>query len=86
MNLILKINEQIINPLILVLMAVALLYFLWGVMIFIKESGEAEGRKIGRNHLVWGLIGLVIMVSVWAILKVLTGTLGTELPEVYRGM
>lgn len=74
--LLLRINEQILNPLLALLFAVAVLYFLFGVFEFIKGSNSPDGRKTGGNHILWGVIGLFIMASVYGILKVLTNTLG----------
>lgn len=64
----------IIQPLVGLLMALALAFFLYGAAMFILNAGDPEGRKKGRSALIWGLIGLFIMTSVWGILNALTGT------------
>lgn len=74
-DLILRIDYAILNPLILLLFALALLYFIWGVFIFIKNSDSDEGRETGKRHIVWGIVGLAIMVSVWGIIGVIRNTL-----------
>ena len=63
------IADQILNPLIQLGFAVALIYFFWGAYSFIKDSA-AEKKTDGKRHLVFGILGLAIMVSVWGILQV----------------
>jgi len=66
----------IINPLIGLLFALALAYFLWGAAQFILNAGSEEGRKKGKDALLRGLIGIFIMASVFGILNVVTSTFG----------
>ena len=73
-----KVNTFFINPLIVLLVTVAVAYFLYGVFEFVKNSNSDEGRTKGKNHMVWGLIGLFIMVSVFFIMQLLLGTIGID--------
>lgn len=73
-ELIARINEVIINPLIILLVALALLVFLFGVVQFIFPSSP-EKRSQGSRHMIWGLIGLVISMSVFGIMNLLADTL-----------
>ena len=79
-NLIGKINEQIIAPIILLLFVLSLAIFFWGVADYIRGSGNEEVRKVGRDHLLWGIIGIFIMVSAWAIIKILLSSIGAPDP------
>ena len=75
-----KVNAAIVNPLIILLIAAASAYFLWGLAQFIMNSDDAAGREEGKRKILWGLIGLTIMVSVSAILNILLGTFDVDLP------
>ena len=67
-----KINEIIINPVILLLFAVALLYFVYGVFEYIWKSRSDPGKmKEGRLHMGWGLFGMFVMISVFGFFKIL---------------
>ncbi len=72
--------EVIINPAILLLFVVALLVFFWGIVEFIGGMENEERRDAGKRHLVWGVIGMFVMVSVWGILGIVLGTFGIPLP------
>ncbi|HEY9586255.1 MAG TPA: hypothetical protein VJJ27_01255 [Candidatus Paceibacterota bacterium] len=75
-----KVNAVILNPLITFGFAVALLLFLWGLFEFIRNPADAENRKKGQNNIIWGLVGLLIMFSVFGIIKVILGTFGLPQP------
>lgn len=78
-NLIDKIVDLIVQPLIYLIMVTGLVYLIWGV-VFAKLD-DPEGRKKMRSHLLWGVIGFLIMVSIIAILTVVLNTFGVDLPE-----
>ncbi|MFZ2072166.1 MAG: hypothetical protein WA101_01615 [Minisyncoccia bacterium] len=69
-----NLNRLIINPLILLLFALALAYFLWGVFEFISNQDSEEKKTAGKSHMLWGVIGITIMMGVWFILNVLLNT------------
>ena len=68
----------ILQPLILLLFGIAFVYFLWGVFEFIRDAGSNTGREKGKQHIIWGIIGMVIMLSVFGIVKVVANTLGND--------
>lgn len=76
-----RINQYIINPLIGLLFALALVMFLYGGAEFILHASEDEGRETGKQHMLWGMIGMFIMISVISILRVVTNTFGISLPQ-----
>ena len=76
-----KVNAIILNPLITLAFAVALMYFLYGVYEFIKESDSEDARSKGREHILWGIIGMFIMISVYGIIRVLLTTFGVPIPD-----
>jgi TRAP-type C4-dicarboxylate transport system permease small subunit len=66
-----KINDflsKVVDPSIKVLFAVAVLYFMWGVFVYVRDAENAESHKTGANHILWSTVGLFIMISFWAIM------------------
>lgn len=76
-----NIVDFIINPLIALLFALALAYFVWGAAMFILNANNPEARKKGQQHLLWSVIGLFVMVAVFGILRIVTATFGVDLPQ-----
>ena len=64
-----KISENILQPMVNLLLAVAVVYFLYGVMKFIMDQSSEDAQQDGKQHMMWGVIGLFIMVSVYGILN-----------------
>jgi hypothetical protein len=60
-----------------------MVYFVWGVVQYIIADGE-EGKKKGKNVIVYGIIGLAVIVSVWGLVNILTSTfhLDGQVPSV----
>lgn len=58
------------------LIAIGLLVFLWGMAKFILHAEEEDEREEGRKLMLWGAIGLFVMVSFWGLTKILLGTFG----------
>ena len=77
-ELVAKINDAILFPLIALLMAIAFLMFLWGVFEFVKNADNQTARETGRRHLLFGVIGMLIMLSAYAILSIAAGTFGLQ--------
>jgi len=69
-----KVVVQIINPIMLLLAASAFVVFLWGVFEFIVHSGDEAHRKEGKEAIMWGLIGLVIIFGAYGIINLALGT------------
>jgi len=57
-----------------VVVGLALLYFFWGLATYILNAGNEEKKKDGKNIMIWGLLALFIMVSVWGIINVVRDT------------
>ncbi|MEK7162538.1 MAG: hypothetical protein AAB730_01610 [Patescibacteria group bacterium] len=55
------------------LFILATIVFLWGVILYITAGGDEEKRKEGRNYIIYGLIGLFVMVAVWGIVNIMIG-------------
>ncbi len=64
------------NIIVPVLFALAFIVFLWGAFqTFILGATSEAPKEHGRNLMLWGLIGFFVMVSVWGLVNILTGTI-----------
>lgn len=73
-NSIIGIINSILVP---TLIALAFIVFLWGVYnYFIYGADNDDKRKEGRTFVLYGVIGFVIIFSLWALVNILMGTLG----------
>lgn len=58
------VSNQILRPIVLLLFALAAVLFFWGVVEFMMNRDNEEERGKGKRHMLWGLIGLLIMFAV----------------------
>jgi len=77
-NFVTALNTFIVFPLIGLLSAVAFLVFLWGCAEYIMNANNSTARTEGVKHITFGIIGLVVMMSAWAILSIAAATFGLD--------
>lgn len=70
----------IINPILVLLVAVAILVFFKGLVVFMSKSGDSKSHADGRNLMVWGLIAIFVMVSVFGIIRFAYNDFGFKNP------
>lgn len=75
-----NISTQIIAPIVLLLFALAFTVFFWGLADFIRGGDNEEAKKNGREHMLWGIVGIFIMVGAWGIILIVLNTFGIEKP------
>lgn len=72
------IGLQILNPLIEILFAAALIIFLFGVLNYVRGAGDDRARGDGTRQMLWGLVGMFVMMAAFAIVTLIQGTLGVN--------
>ena len=71
--------ESIIGTLIPIVLALGLLMFLWGMFqYFILGAGDEGKRETGRSFMIYGLIGLAVMVAVRGLVNLLISIVGID--------
>ena len=59
-----------LNKLIPLLVLVATVLFLFGVVRYIAAAGDEEKTKEARRLIIYGIIGLAIIIAVWGLVAV----------------
>src|SRR3989344_2616482 len=72
-DLIFQINA-VINTIIPFLVGLAVLIIIWGVFNYISGAGDEEKRAQAKQYIVWGVVGVFIMLSVWGLVNVLVNS------------
>lgn len=54
----------------------AFLVFVWGVARYIKSAGNEKEIKDSKNLLIWGVVGLFVLVTIWGIIAFLRSEFG----------
>lgn len=75
----------VLNVIVPVIVSLAILVFLWGVLKFIGSAGDDGARKEGKMLMIYGVLGIFVMISVWGLVTVVrnaTGVSGDVAPSV----
>ena len=64
---------QLLSAVVPVLIALAVVYFVWGVIAYVISNDE-EAKKRGRDRIIYGIIGLAVIVALWGLVNILTNT------------
>lgn len=70
---------NILDTVIPILVVLGMVYFVWGVITYVISNDE-EAKKAGRDRMIFGIIGLVVIVGVWGLVRIVLNTfdVGTE--------
>ena len=73
-----NVQREIISPLITLVGLAAFIFFVWGVVEFIRNADNEEARTKGQRHMLWGLIGMVVLFGANAIVALIAATVGSN--------
>ncbi|MFA6408262.1 MAG: hypothetical protein WCW36_02190 [Candidatus Paceibacterota bacterium] len=60
-----------------IIFALAFASFVWGVVDYLLIHGDEEKkREEGRQFILWGILGMVVLFSVWGFVNIMLSTLG----------
>ena len=71
------IQKIVTDTLIPLVFTLALLLFFWGMVKYIRSEG-AGGKGEGRTLMIWGIIGLFVMSTVWGLVAFLRTELDVD--------
>jgi len=58
-----------------VLVGAALLLFMWGLVEYVL-SAAGDAKKESKQRMLWGIIGLFVVTSIWGIVSIVGGSFG----------
>ncbi|KKU67317.1 MAG: hypothetical protein UX89_C0016G0020 [Parcubacteria group bacterium GW2011_GWA2_47_16] len=70
----LKVLQNIVDTVIPFVIGLGVLVFIYGVFNFVTSAGDEEARAGAKQLIIWGIIGIFVMVSVWGLVNILSGT------------
>jgi len=65
---------QLVYATVPVLVALALLFFFWGMAQWILNMADTEKHKEGKQRMIWGLVALFVIGSVGGLILILQNT------------
>lgn len=63
--------RNMIQPVIVLIFALAILYFLWNVTQFIRKSDDPKEIEKFKINAMWGIVAIFVMASMWGLVEIL---------------
>ena len=70
----------ILTNIIPILFTLAILYFFWGLVQFLRAAGDPKMADQGKSHMIYGVIAIAVMISIYGLVGWLQNTLGINSP------
>ena len=80
----------VLNRVVPLLISLAIVFFIWKVFQY-TIAGDEEAKKEAKTGMIWGIVGIFVMVSIWGLVAILqstfgtagvTGSIGQQLPQI----
>lgn len=83
-NDIFNLTEDILGKLAPLLIAFAVIILLIAIVNYIRAGEDEEKRGKAKSLMIYGIIGLFVMVSIWGLVAILSGTfnLNNDIPDI----
>src|SRR3990167_3207366 len=73
-SLLCKLNE-LLGAVLQFMIALGVVFFVWGVITYVV-GGDEEAKAKGRSRIIYGIIGLAVIVGLWGLVRIVTNTFG----------
>ena len=67
---------NVVNVIIPVIFAIAIVYFFWGLVQFLRSAGDPKTHADGKAHMIYAVIAIAVMVSIYGLVAWLQSTFG----------
>jgi hypothetical protein len=52
--------------------------FIWGVIQYLRNTTDPKKREEGRSFMIYGIVSLFVMISIWGLVGFLGNTFGVS--------
>lgn len=56
----------------------AFVAFFWGIALFILNTNDDKKRQEGKTWMLWSIIALFVMITIWGLVGLLVNTVGVN--------
>lgn len=73
-----RISQYILNPVIVLLFTIAFFIFVYGIFQFIAKAADDKTRADSKRAITYGLVGMFVMISAFAIIRLILSSFGLD--------
>jgi hypothetical protein len=71
-----KVIGNIVNLLVPLVSTLAIVFFFYGLAKYVLNSGDEDKKEEGKNIMIWGVLAMFVLVTIWGIIGFLQKTAG----------
>jgi hypothetical protein len=71
-----RLAEHLLGPVEMVVFAAGFMLFMFGLVKYLWVLGDGGEQNEGKQHMLWGIIGMFLMISTWAVISLIDNTFG----------
>ncbi len=76
LNTLITQGTSLLKSLLVFLISLAVVWFIWNVIKY-AMSEEEDGKEKAKQQMIWGIIAMAVIVSIWGIVALLQTAFGT---------
>jgi hypothetical protein len=69
--------KNILDTVLPLIIAAAVVYFIYGIATYVM-SGSDDAKAAAKDKIIYGVVGLFVMISVWGLVNILVHTFGLD--------
>lgn len=69
--------KNLLNTLLPLIIAAAVVYFVYGIAVYVM-AGDDDAKAAAKSKIIYGIVGLFVMISVWGLVNILVNTFGLQ--------
>ena len=70
--------QHLLDAVVPFLIGLAVFVIIWNIIRYVFHAGDEEKRVEARMYIVWGIIGVFFMLSIWGFVNILSNTFNLE--------
>jgi hypothetical protein len=78
--------KGVVDAMVPVLVTLALAAFIWGLVSFIFASGDEAAKDEGKRRMIWGVVALFVIVSIWGLVGLLNKITGVNQADTFTAV
>ncbi len=67
---------ELLGSIVPIIIGIAVVFFLWAGVRFMRAEDNSEERQNARDLMIYGIVGILVMVSLWGIIQFFGNVLG----------
>ena len=69
---------NIVNMLVPIVTTLAIVFFFYGLAKYVLNAGDEEKKAEGKNIMIWGVLAMFVLVTLWGIIAFMQKTVGNN--------